>query len=99
MGLSAQLVFIKPAAYMDRLGFTFDLVTDADHVMAPYAVKGTPGLFMVDRSGTIRLNLRELQGQQVEGAENMKHFQKAARRGPWWASELRKKLDEVLAEH
>ena len=83
------------AAYLDRLGFTFDLVPNADDVMAPYAVKGTPGLFIVDGSGIIRMNLTELQGQEL--SDDLKRTQRAARRGPWWASEIRKKLDVVLA--
>ncbi len=86
------------AEYLDRYGYTFDLIPDSDHVMSAYGVKGTPGLFMVDRHGNIRLNLRELQGITIEGAENMKRFQKAARLGPWWAARIRLRLDEVLAE-
>jgi thiol-disulfide isomerase/thioredoxin len=42
-----------PVAELKERGNTFTLVRDGDAIAALYGVKGTPGLFLVDRSGTI----------------------------------------------
>jgi cytochrome c biogenesis protein CcmG/thiol:disulfide interchange protein DsbE len=42
-----------PAAELKERGNTFTLVREGDAIAAQYGVKGTPGLFLVDRSGTI----------------------------------------------
>ena len=42
-----------PVAELKQRGNTFTLVRDGDAIAALYGVKGTPGLFLVDRSGAI----------------------------------------------
>ena len=42
-----------PVAELKERGQTFTLVRDGDTIAALYGVKGTPGLFLVDRSGMI----------------------------------------------
>ncbi len=42
-----------PVAELRERGNTFTLVRDGDAIAGLYGVKGTPGLFLVDRSGTI----------------------------------------------
>ena len=42
-----------PAVELKERGNTFTLVRNGDAIAAQYGVKGTPGLFLVDRSGTI----------------------------------------------
>jgi cytochrome c biogenesis protein CcmG/thiol:disulfide interchange protein DsbE len=42
-----------PAAELKERGNTFTLVREGDAIAAQYGVKGTPGLFLVDRRGTI----------------------------------------------
>ena len=42
-----------PVAELKERGQTFTLVRDGDAIAALYGVKGTPGLFLVDRSGTV----------------------------------------------
>jgi len=42
-----------PVAELRERGQTFTLVRDGDAIAALYGVKGTPGLFLVDRSGTV----------------------------------------------
>lgn len=42
-----------PVAELRERGNTFTLVRDGDAIAAQYGVKGTPGLFLVDRGGTI----------------------------------------------
>jgi thiol-disulfide isomerase/thioredoxin len=42
-----------PVAELKERGQTFTLVRDGDAIADLYGVKGTPGLFLVDRSGAI----------------------------------------------
>jgi cytochrome c biogenesis protein CcmG/thiol:disulfide interchange protein DsbE len=42
-----------PVAVLKERGNTFTLVRDGDAIAALYGVKGTPGLFLVDRNGMI----------------------------------------------
>jgi len=42
-----------PVAELKERGNTFTLVRNGDAIAAQYGVKGTPGLFLVDRGGTI----------------------------------------------
>lgn len=42
-----------PVAELRERGNTFTLVRDGDAIADSYGVKGTPGLFLVDRDGTI----------------------------------------------
>jgi hypothetical protein len=42
-----------PVAELKERGNTFTLVRDGDAIAALYGVKGTPGLFLVGRSGEI----------------------------------------------
>lgn len=42
-----------PAAELKERGNTFTLVRDGDAIAALYGVRGTPGLFLVDRHGMI----------------------------------------------
>ncbi|GAB1256108.1 hypothetical protein NBRC116494_06100 [Aurantivibrio plasticivorans] len=39
-----------PIAYMQRKGYTFKLLLDADKIAKRYHVRGTPGLFVVDEN-------------------------------------------------
>ncbi|OGT80410.1 MAG: hypothetical protein A3H91_07440 [Gammaproteobacteria bacterium RIFCSPLOWO2_02_FULL_61_13] len=43
-----------PVAYLKEHGFTFSLLLAAEPAAAAYGVKGTPGLFVVDQTRTIR---------------------------------------------
>lgn len=86
------------AVFLERYGFDFELVPDADDLMPLFEVKSTPGLFLVDRYGIVRLNLYALTGLDIPAAENMKRSQIAARAGPWWAAKIRQALDAILAE-
>ena len=43
-----------PVAHMKKHGFTFSLLLAAEPAADAYGVKGTPGLFVVDRKHTIR---------------------------------------------
>lgn len=43
-----------PVAYLREHGFAFSLLLAAEPAAAAYGVKGTPGLFIVDKTHTIR---------------------------------------------
>lgn len=43
-----------PVAHLKKRGFTFSLLLAAEPAADTYGVKGTPGLFVVDKSHTIR---------------------------------------------
>ena len=56
-----------PVAELHERGNTFTLVRDGDAIADLYGVKGTPGLFLVDRNGTIIY--RRLSGDAPEKVE------------------------------
>jgi len=85
-----------PRAFLDEMGYDFVLLPDANAVMPLFGVKGTPGLFLVDGKGKIRFNLYEMIFQDNEAYEVLGNRQKAARRAPAWAAEIRRVIDQVL---
>ncbi len=87
-----------PHAFMAKNGYEFTLVPDADPLMERYGVKATPGLFLVDGKGWIRLNLYELIGGQRADEDAMSNSAKASRRAPWWAAQIRTAIDKILQE-
>jgi len=89
---------IDPSISLDKNGFNFHLMPDADKLMELYGVKGTPGLFLVDSESVIRLNLYQLLNQNEVLEKDLSNSQKAARKAPWWASEIRQSLDVILSE-
>jgi thiol-disulfide isomerase/thioredoxin len=56
-----------PVAELRERGNTFTLVRDGDAIADLYGVKGTPGLFLVDRDGTIIY--RRISGDAPEKVE------------------------------
>jgi len=85
-----------PAAYLEERGFSFRLFTEADAIAEQYGVKGTPNLVLVDRSGQIRYNLKEAFKKQKQLKDSLSHWEKAGRRAPFWAAEIRLALDALL---
>ena len=85
-----------PAAYLKEKGFSFRLFTEADAIAKQYGVKGTPNLVLVDRSGNIRYNLNQAFKKQKELNQSLSHWEKAGRRAPFWATEIRLAMDELL---
>ncbi len=85
-----------PRALLDAQGYDFTLIPAADSLMQAYAVVGTPGLFLVDKEGIIRLNLYQLMARQQQADQDLSHSQKAARKAPWWAAEIRQQVDRTL---
>ena len=89
-----------PREYISERGYDFRLFPQSDPVAELWGVKATPGLFLVDETGrAVFSNYAILQSdyptdasEQVEG---MKHYQKAARKAPFWAARLRLAIDKI----
>ncbi|GAB4190598.1 MAG: hypothetical protein Tsb002_18670 [Wenzhouxiangellaceae bacterium] len=86
-----------PQGYLESQGFDFILLPEADAVATEYRAKTTPGVLLVDRAGKIQFNLYQLVANDSASLADLSHRQKAARRAPWWAAELRQAIDRVLA--
>jgi len=86
-----------PIGFMQEHGYDFILLPDADPVMPLYGVQPTPGLFLVDKQGSIRFNIYDLIVTGDGSTDAMSHRQQASRRAPYWAAAIRKKIDEILA--
>ncbi len=84
-----------PAAYIKENGFDFLLFTQAEEVAKLYDVRGTPGLFVYDREGKLKFDLSKTQSNHLIRDKNKSNSQKAAKKAPFWASELRKVLDTL----
>jgi cytochrome c biogenesis protein CcmG/thiol:disulfide interchange protein DsbE len=88
-----------PVAFIQDAGYDFVVLPEGDAVAAKYAVFATPGILLVDRQGDIRFDLRALARRDLPATEkSMSHGRKAAYRAPYWAAEIRKSIDLVLAE-
>jgi thiol-disulfide isomerase/thioredoxin len=87
-----------PELFMLEHGYDFVLIPEADSIMEAYDVQATPALFIVDGQGKIRFNLYDMFFDDSSEFKALTHGQKAARRAPYWAAEIRKKIDQVLSE-
>lgn len=89
-----------PAAFMKEAGYDWTLLMNGDEVAKTYGVSGTPGLFVVDRSGVTRFNLASVQktaAVQKRLADADGRPMAASRLAPFWAAELRRALDPVVS--
>jgi len=90
-----------PAAYLASLGFDFRLILHSEAIALSWGVKGTPGLFLADQTGLVvftrgAIPKEAFSKDPAENEDELKHFQKAARRAPVWAAQLRIALDQLL---
>lgn len=84
-----------PVALIDDNGYEFTVFPDAGEVAESWGVHGTPGLFIIDQSGTVHLNLYDVVAENPPGYDELSHSQKAARRAPFWAARIRETLDDL----
>ena len=87
-----------PEPFMAEHGYDFILLPEADPVMELYGVRPTPGLFVVDGKGRIRLNLYEMIFDDNNEYKALSHGKKAGRRAPYWSAEIRQTIDRILSE-
>ena len=90
-----------PAEYIRNRGFDFRLFPESDPVAQLWGVKTTPGLFLVDQTGraifsNFSLPEKAWPANPALAVEDMKHYQKAARKAPYWAAHLRLAIDGAL---
>jgi thiol-disulfide isomerase/thioredoxin len=88
-----------PVAYMKDTGYDFTVLLEGDAVASAYEIVGTPGVVLVDRNREVRFDLRNVQLPKARRLEETAgNKRKAAHRAPYWAAEIRKSVDEVLAK-
>lgn len=84
--------------YMEKRGFEFVLLTEGDEAAARYGMHGTPGLVLVDGRGHIQFNLYELADPAEKALDELGHGPRAERLAPWWAAQIRRAIDDLLAD-
>lgn len=89
----------EPAAFLSDSGYDWTLLLNGDAVAKAYGVRGTPGLFVVDRSGATVFDLSRVQAtdalqKRLAGVDSRPG--KAGRLAPYWAAELRRALDPAI---
>jgi thiol-disulfide isomerase/thioredoxin len=87
-----------PLAYIRDRGYDFRLFPDSDPIAEAWGVKTTPGLFLADPAGRVVFSNFTIPEPDVpETSDEMKHYQKAARKAPFWAARLRIAIDKLGA--
>lgn len=89
-----------PVKFLEEYGYQFLLIPEAEEVAESWGVKGTPGLYLADKSGRAVFSLRAIPEsayppERFADNEELKRYQKAARGAPFWAAHLRKALDRL----
>jgi thiol-disulfide isomerase/thioredoxin len=89
-----------PAEFMAKYGYDFRLFPHGDPVAKLWGIKLTPGLFLVDASGRAVFSIFSIpedanHGDPADEAKELKHYQKAARKAPFWAAQLRIAIDKT----
>ena len=79
-------------------GYDFLLFKEADAVAKKYNIKGTPGLLVFDKKGTLQFDLRKVNTPDNQDLGNNTNSQKAKKLAPYWASELRKTLNKMTTK-
>lgn len=85
-----------PVTFMKDNGYDFTLLLDGESVAELYGIWATPGVLIVDGDREIRFDLRALPPIDVP-QKRATHRLKAAHRAPYWAAEIRKRLDTLVA--
>lgn len=89
-----------PVAFINDSGYDVTLLLNGDEVAELYEIYGTPGVILLDQDRVIHFDLRHLpRAEPPEISESKSHKRKAAYRAPYWAAEIRKSLDTLIAEH
>jgi thiol-disulfide isomerase/thioredoxin len=89
-----------PQNYVSERGYDFRLFLQGDPVAKRWGVRATPGLFLVDETGRVvfsnyAIKEHDYPADASERVEEMKHYQKAARKAPFWAARLRLAIDRI----
>ncbi|HET9484413.1 MAG TPA: TlpA disulfide reductase family protein, partial [Xanthomonadales bacterium] len=87
---------VKADAVLKERGFDFISIPKGDKQAKPWGVKGTPGLFVVDRSGKVVYdrNARVLKAAgEAAPASSMNRKATAAKSAEMWAADVKTALD------
>lgn len=88
-----------PVAFVEEAGYDFTVLPHGDDVAELYEIHGTPGVIVVDGDQLMRFDMRTLPQLSIpSNGEKLSNKKKAAYMAPYWAAEIRKSIDEVLAE-
>ena len=86
-----------PVAFVRGRGYDFRLLPEAGSVAELYGVHSTPGVVIVDGERMIRFNLYDLPRPNVPDAVRAEgRTAIAGFLAPYWAAEIRRRLDELL---
>ena len=93
-----------PSEFMAEYGYDFRLFPHADPVADLWGVKATPGLFLVDGEGRILFSNysipdRDYPANPTDKGKKLKNYQRAARKAPYWAAQLRLAIDQNLSQN
>lgn len=88
-----------PVGFMHEAGYDFTLLEDGDEVAELNGIQATPGVLILDRDRRVRFDLYDLPPPDLPASASAGgHASKAALLAPYWAAEIRRSLDEVLAD-
>lgn len=87
-----------PAAVLAQQGYAFTLLPDADEVAKRYGVRGTPGLFVIDKQGALAFDIHSRRPATPAGNDELSRRQRAARLAPFWAAHTRIAVATALAD-
>ena len=83
---------------MKDAGYDFTVLLEGDAVASAYRIYGTPGVLIIDQMRQVRFDLRNISPRYSPTLDSsISDGRKAAFRAPFWAAEIRKSVDEVLA--
>lgn len=87
-----------PVGFVRDAGYDFTLLTNGNDVARLNDIWGTPGVLIIDQDRHIRFDLYAVPKPAFpDDVASSGHRRKAGVRAPYWAAEIRKRLDSVLA--
>ena len=88
-----------PVAFIEKAGYDFTVLPHGDEVAELYEIYGTPGVIVIDGEQRAQFDLRLLPQFSIpSNGKKLSNSTKAAYLAPYWAAEIRKSIDAVLAE-
>lgn len=88
-----------PMSYLATGGYEFTAILDGDEIAEKNNVYGTPGVLLLNAERQVVFNLYELpKVEPPETAEPAGHRRKSAYKAPFWAAEIRRSIDRLVAE-
>jgi thiol-disulfide isomerase/thioredoxin len=90
-----------PTAFLAQRRYDFKLILHSEEIAKSWGVKGTPGLFLADKTGRVVFSRAAIPEASyptnpAEPHHELNNYQKAARQAPDWAATLRVAIDQLL---